>query len=206
MSELTIEYFGHSCFKLICHHKSLVFDPYRDNSVPGLSLPPGITADAVYCSHEHDDHAGREMIEASGKDPFPVTFIKVPHDDANGTKRGMNDITKVTIDEVTVTHMGDIGRLPTAHEYEELKDTDILLIPVGGHFTIDAEQAEEIIETIKPSLTILMHYREGERGYGVTADLRDVAKVIAFDKHEENTISFPLDDIPEGIITLEPIQ
>lgn len=205
---ITITYYGHSCFKVENENHSVVFDPYEDGSVPGLKLPSGIHADVVYCSHAHADHDASSLItKTSDRDPFPVHKITVPHDDANGTKRGLTDITFVTIDHVTIAHLGDIGRMPTKEEYEQLGKADVLMIPCGGYFTIDAKQAEEILTHVHAKLNILMHYREGSRGYDVLSDIKDIQKVIPELKHlNESSVSFDENHIPEETITLEPIQ
>ena len=180
MKEIRITGYGHACFGIQCGGKSILFDPYKTGSVPGLDLPDGRTADRVYCSHEHGDHNARELVRETspGCDPFPIRFLTVPHDDADGAKRGMNRISIADVNGTVVVHMGDIGRLPTEQEYEELKQADVLMIPVGGYYTIDAVQAKEIIDTVDAGLTILMHYRCGDMGYDVLQELSDIQKII----------------------------
>ena len=85
----------------------------------------------------------------------------------------MNRITVLNIHGIRLAHLGDIGRLPTKEEYEELK-VDILLIPCGGHYTINSLEAKEIIDTVNAGLTILMHYRNGNQGYDVLEDIHDI--------------------------------
>lgn len=205
---ITITYYGHSCFKAENEKHAVVFDPYEDGSVPGLKLPDHITADAVYCSHGHADHDAADLIEkTSDHDPFPVDKITVPHDDANGSKRGLTDITFITIDHVTIAHMGDIGRLPTEKEYEKLREADVIMIPCGGYFTIDSGQAEEILKHVHAKLNILMHYRDGNKGYDVLSDIQDIHKDIPELKRlNESSISFDKNHIPEETITLKPVQ
>lgn len=208
MSQIRIDYYGHSCFRVSYEGKSAVFDPYKVGSVPGIDLPEGIEADRVYCSHEHGDHNAKELIQETGNsDPFEVSFLTVPHDDAGGSLRGMNRITMIKAGQCTVCHMGDIGRMPTEDEYAALKQSDIVMIPVGGHYTIDAVQAKKIIDEIKPALTILMHFRKGKIGYDVIADLDTVLQ--SFKETEvlpQGSICFDEADIPHKVITLEPIQ
>ena len=85
----------------------------------------------------------------------------------------MNRMTVVNIHGIRLAHLGDIGRLPTKEEYEKL-NVDILLIPCGGYYTINALEAKEIIETVNAGLTILMHYRNGKQGYDVLEDIHDI--------------------------------
>lgn len=208
MSEIRITYYGHSCFKVNAQDYSVVFDPYQNESVPGLKLPDGIKADAVFCSHGHADHNAENLIHLTGrKIPFEVSRLSVPHDDANGSKRGMTDITFLQLGNVVLAHLGDIGREPTEEEYQKLSRADILMIPVGGYFTIDAVMAEKIMKKVTARLNILMHYRKGDRGYDVLADIRDISQQIPELKELSDTsISFDEDHVPEETITLEPVQ
>lgn len=208
MSEISIVYYGHSCFKVVYQNHSIVFDPYEDGSVPGLKLPDDIQADAVSCSHQHQDHNAQHLIHLSGRGlPFDGKKITVPHDEAGGTKRGMTDITFVKLGHAMLAHLGDIGREPTEEEYEELKKADIVMIPVGGYFTIDARQAQTILQNLPAKLRILMHYRKENRGYEVLEDLSEIHHEIP-ELHELNDtcITFDEDNIPEETITLEPVQ
>ncbi|MBR3356935.1 MAG: MBL fold metallo-hydrolase [Solobacterium sp.] len=180
MKEIRITCWGHACFGVSCGGKSILFDPYQSGSVPGVELPADLTYDRVYCSHGHGDHNARERVKETSpdSDPFPIRFLTVPHDDANGAKRGMNRISIAEVGGAAVVHMGDIGRLPTEKEYEELCKADILMIPAGGFYTIDAVQAKEIIDTVKPDLAIIMHYRLGDMGYDVLQELPEIQKTI----------------------------
>jgi L-ascorbate metabolism protein UlaG (beta-lactamase superfamily) len=209
MTAVTITSFGHSCFRISAGNASAVLDPYDRDSVPGINLPEGIEASAVYCSHGHGDHNAAHLIKetAHGSDPFRAQFLTVPHDEAGGTLRGMNRITILKAGEAVIVHMGDIGRLPTEDEYEQLSKADVLLIPCGGHYTIDARQAAEIVRRIGPKLTILMHFRKGNRGYGVIADIETVKESFPELKClDESSLTFEDTEIPQGVITLEPEQ
>lgn len=208
MSEIHIAYYGHSCFKVSYQSHSIVFDPYEDGSVPGLKLPDKIEADAVSCSHQHADHNAEHLIHLTGRGlPFDGKKIPVPHDDANGAKRGMSDITFVKLGHAVLAHLGDIGRMPTVEEYEELKKADIIMIPVGGYFTIDAKQSAVILHKLPAKLRILMHFRKGNRGYEVLEDLADIHREIPeLQELKDTGISFDEDAVPEETVTLEPIQ
>ena len=173
---MKITYYGHSCFLVEENNSRILFDPYEDESVPGLTLSKDISVDAVYCSHEHADHNAAHLVHTENKDPFPKEFIVVPHDHHDGKKRGMNRMTIVNIHGIRLAHLGDIGRLPTKEEYEKL-NVDILLIPSGGYYTINALEAKEIIDTIDAGLTILMHYRNEKQGYDVLEEIHDIMQI-----------------------------
>lgn len=209
MSKATITYYGHSCFKVEAEGSSIVFDPYENGSVPGIKLPRGIKADVVSCSHQHGDHNAAHLINDSGKKlNFEVSKITVPHDHHNGAHRGLSNITFVHLPELTIVHLGDLGRLPTEDEYKELAKADVVLLPCAGYFTITSKEAAEIIKQLKkPSLKILMHYREGKRGYDVQESIDDIAKDIhGIKRLDKSVITVDSNNIEDEIITLEPEQ
>lgn len=209
MSTATITYYGHSCFKIEAMGSSIVFDPYADGSVPGIQLPRGIEADAVSCSHDHADHNAAQLVKTTGKElQFKVSTLTVPHDHHNGTHRGLSKITFLHIPELLIVHLGDLGRLPTNEEYKQLAAADVVLLPCAGYFTISSKEAAEIIRHLKhPCLKVLMHFREGGRGYGVQEDIADVAKNISGIKRlKTSLLKVESGKIPDEIVTLEPIQ
>ena len=207
MSEIEIAYYGHSCFKVCYRGNSILFDPYEDDSVPGLKLPEGMTADAVYCSHDHADHNAEHLIHTSGINPFPLFRASVPHDDQGGRMRGFCDMTFLKVGTVTVVHMGDIGREPNEEEYEALQRADVLMIPVGGYYTIDSTMASKIIDRIGAKLNILMHFRKGAYGYDVLDTIDHVKESFPDLKQMPmERIVFDEMHVPDEIITLEPIQ
>ena len=209
MTKATITYYGHSCFKVEALGSSIVFDPYENGSVPGTKLPRGIKADAVSCSHQHGDHNAAHLIETTGKPlAFEVTKITVPHDHHNGAHRGLSDITFLHIGDLTIVHLGDLGRLPTTEEYAELAKADVVLIPCAGYFTITSKEAADVISHLKhPCLKVLMHFREGHRGYPVQETIDEVAADVAFiHRLAASQIEVASSAVPDEIITLEPIQ
>lgn len=169
---MKITWYGHSCFMLETAEGSVVFDPYSDGCVPGYDKLR-LQADMVLCSHEHKDHNCRNAVKLSGKTTeLKVEEIPSFHDDEGGTKRGQNTIHIVTAEGLRAVHMGDIGCIPDDAVIGKLAGADILMIPVGGFYTIDTEQALSIIKLINPRVTIPMHYRDEKHGYDVlsTAD------------------------------------
>lgn len=164
---MKITWIGHSCVKVEKDGYSVVIDPYEDGSVPGL-LPVKEQASAVLCSHEHGDHNHREgvkLVESLAK-PLQISMIDTYHDDAKGAMRGPNKIHILTDGTERIAHLGDLGCMLDESQVEMLKNVDVLLIPVGGYYTIDAKQACELCEKIAPKLIIPMHYRDDELGFG----------------------------------------
>ena len=162
---MKIEYLGHACFLI---DGNLVIDPYKDGSVPGLSLLR-VSAAKVICSHGHADHSGVECVELVGSPAdCKLEIREVPsfHDDQGGALRGPNTIFVITSpDGEKLVHLGDLGHFPNEEQLAAISDADYLLIPVGGHFTIDAEMAVRICEAARPKCIIPMHYRTLNSGY-----------------------------------------
>jgi L-ascorbate metabolism protein UlaG (beta-lactamase superfamily) len=162
-----VQWLGHSSFRLEeSTGTAVVTDPYH--SYVGYSMPP-VSADAVTISHHHRDHnylpavsGAVEVIDQLGA--FEVKGIHIHstksyHDNEKGKKRGLNLVFHFRIDGVEVCHMGDIGEDCNVFMVETIMPVNILLIPVGGQFTLDAKEAKEYIDRIMPDIVIPMHYR-----------------------------------------------
>lgn len=163
---MRIQYFGHSCFALTSWAgTTVVTDPYEGI---GFSLPHGITADAVAVTHGHHDHCN---VKAIGGSPavfssaghFSVGDIEIFaeehfHDDVRGAKRGKTLVFRFFIDGWNICHLGDLGE-PYSKEIGANLSPDVLLIPVGGTYTIDARQAKEYCDNLSPRVVIPMHYK-----------------------------------------------
>ena len=172
---MKIEWLGHSCFKI---NDSLIIDPYKDGSVPGYPLLRA-KADKVICSHEHADHAGRECVELSGSNcALDIQEIASWHDDQQGALRGRNTIFVISDSSERLVHLGDLGHFPTDEQLASIRDADYLLIPVGGHYTIDGEMAAKICASANPKQIIPMHFRWGEHGYAEISTLDDFLEAI----------------------------
>ena len=169
---MNITWLGHSCFMLEADGFRALLDPY--NEVPGL---PAIEAEAnaVYCSHDHFDHAYTEKVRlTSGKEnPFSVTEIQTFHDDQGGTLRGNNVIRKFTAGGVSVAHFGDLGHPLSPAQLKALGPCDAVLIPVGGFYTIDAPTAKAVAEAVGAPVVVPMHYRNGPVGFDVLGTVED---------------------------------
>ncbi|MDO4983098.1 MAG: MBL fold metallo-hydrolase [Eubacteriales bacterium] len=169
---MKLTWYGHSCFGLYSADGSVIFDPYSPASVPGISLPE-LTADAVICSHFHGDHGYEQGVKLTGEKPrFSVTRLDTFHDGVRGALRGKNTVSAVDAEKMRIVHMGDIGHMLSSKQLEKLGSVDVLMIPVGGHYTVDARTAREIVDALKPRIVIPMHYRGEGFGYDVisTAD------------------------------------
>lgn len=175
---MKIVWHGHSCFE-IRDGITVVTDPHDGKSI-GIK-PPVVKADVVLVSHDHFDHNCIRIVKG---DPQIVTDCEetaigelrirgVPtfHDKENGSKRGKNTIFCFEMDGIKFCHCGDLGHLLTEKQAEAIGRVDVLFIPVGGVFTIDSHDAKCVIETIKPSVVIPMHYHVG--GLSISVDSID---------------------------------
>lgn len=174
---MTLTWYGHSCFLLDSAEGSAVFDPYSPGSVPGLTMPP-LRADAVICSHGHSDHSFAAGVTLSGKTAgFKLRRFETWHDDARGAKRGANTMTLLEAEGLRVLHMGDLGHMLGAETLAEIGRVDVLLIPVGGFYTIDAAQAAELAGKIASKICVPMHYRGDGFGYDVTGTVDEFLRL-----------------------------
>lgn len=164
---MKIEYLGHSCFKLTeSTGTSVVCDPYSGEI--GYTMPK-VSADAVTVSHGHYDHNATANVGGnpqiiSGEnvhdlDGVAIDAIKSFHDECRGRKRGENTIFKFRMDGIDVCHLGDLGEACTPELIETILPVNVLMIPVGGTYTIDAETAKEYVDRIMPDIVLPMHYR-----------------------------------------------
>lgn len=182
---MKITWIGHSCFRVETKGWSVVLDPYADGSVPGYR-PVREKANQVLCSHEHGDHNARGCVTLvppeEGAVPLQVTRLETYHDDVRGAKRGPNTIHLLSDGACRIAHLGDLGCEPEPAQKEVLTGLDLLMIPVGGFFTIDAAQAAGLVRELRPKCVIPMHYRSAEGGYDV------IGTVDAFLSQMDNAV------------------
>ncbi|MBB5182998.1 MBL fold metallo-hydrolase [Catenisphaera adipataccumulans] len=163
---IQIKWLGHSCFQVIRDDFIIVFDPYKDGSVPGY--PPLRTeADLVLCSHEHADHSGRECVKKrqGHPDPWQIAYIDSFHDENHGRQRGTNRIYILSDGTKKIVHMGDIGCPLMPEQEAKLKNADVMMMPVGGFYTLEPARIKHIADRLQPRVLIPMHYRHGPYGY-----------------------------------------
>jgi L-ascorbate metabolism protein UlaG (beta-lactamase superfamily) len=164
---LQIRWHGHACFELT-NDLTIVTDPHDGKSI-GLP-PPSVAGDIILVSHDHFDHNSVKSVEKEGAkivaDDRKRTVSNVQingfmsyHDESNGEKRGKNIIYKFIYDGITFCHLGDLGHELDETTVGQIGDIDILFIPIGGTYTIDSKQAWNVVNMIKPKITIPMHYK-----------------------------------------------
>lgn len=171
----TLTWYGHACFQLdLGPGGSVIFDPYAPGSVPGAELPEGLRADQVLCSHSHGDHNAADRVTLTGREPdYALRFLDTYHDGEMGAKRGPNRISLVEYGGFRAAHLGDLGCPLTEEQIEALRGADLLLLPVGGFFTIGPEEAKALLDAVQPRVAVPMHYRRGEMGFPVLHTLEE---------------------------------
>jgi L-ascorbate metabolism protein UlaG (beta-lactamase superfamily) len=167
-----ITYYGHSSFLLEAADGSrVIIDPYRHDAFNGALRYGAITdtADAVVATHEHDDHGAVDTIPGHPRTfvhpssatvgSWSITGIDVAHDNEGGRTRGKNTVIVLDDGDVRVVHLGDLGHTFDARTVAAIGRTDVLLVPVGGFFTIDHAQAAEVVDSLDARVVIPMHYK-----------------------------------------------
>lgn len=169
-----MKWLGHAAFGLVSQGGvRILTDPF-DNSVPYPHI--ALECDVVTVSHEHFDHNGVEGLKGSprvlravvGKEATPldetvgdVRFRVVPslHDDKGGSLRGPNGIFVMEMPDMTVVHLGDLGHPLDEKTVSAIGKCDVLLVPVGGHYTIDGKTAAQVVRSLRPKVAIAMHFK-----------------------------------------------
>ncbi len=186
---------GHACFLFKGKDISFVVDPYQDNSVPNLRLPR-VSANYVFSSHEHADHNATNLVKCTPiNKEIKYEVIVVPHDHHNGSRRGLNKMHIFYIDDLKIIHSGDLGCIPSKDVLEKMKDTDVLLAPINGHFTASSQEIAEILKIVKPRLVIPMHYHKADKNSGYPDGGQiDIFKRLVPNYLEVNEYQVVLDD------------
>jgi len=213
---MKIKFLGHATFLITSEAGiKIITDPYE----PDADLTYGEikeSADIVTVSHYHHDHGNvaavkgnPEVVSRTGKMTAKgVEFkgIASYHDEAGGSLRGDNIIFCFELDGIRVCHLGDLGHRLDDKQLKEIGGVDILLIPVGGFYTIDAKAATEVCNQLKPRVIIPMHYKT-EKGlpkiFGVDRFLSGKANVSRLDTSE---VEFKAGELPAAsqIVVLKP--
>jgi len=211
---MKVKWLGHASFLIVSESGTrIITDPY----IPGGDLHYGEikeSADIVTVSHDHFDHnnvaavQGNPEVVKGTTEAKSIKFKGIPvyHDDAQGKERGSNTIFCFDIDGVNVCHLGDLGHVLNDKEGAELGKVDILLIPVGGLYTIDAGAASQVCSQIKPGVIIPMHFKNERCAFpiaGVEEFLQGKDNVSRLDGSE---VEFKAGELPGNtkIMVLKP--
>ena len=165
---MILKYYGHAFFTLSLENGTdIAFDPYGDF----YDFPKrNVKADVCLVSHHQHDHEGLSCLQPGATvidqpgvhmpaDGVVVRGIAAWHDEVQGAKRGSNTIFVVDAEGLRIAHAGDLGHLPDVRQIKQLSNVDVLLLPVGGYYTIDPKEALEVCRMLQPRVVVPMHYR-----------------------------------------------
>jgi L-ascorbate metabolism protein UlaG (beta-lactamase superfamily) len=175
--KVTFKWFGQACFLIETSQKTqIITDPME----MGLyKIPEDISPDIVTVSHEHSDHNQVDVVSGSptvlrglasgGKDfasiqekikDVTIYTVSSYHDESQGQERGKNAIFVFQFDGLKVVHLGDLGHVLSAEQVEKIGDVDVVMIPVGGTYTIFGETADKVISQLNPKMIVFpMHFK-----------------------------------------------
>jgi len=180
---------GHASFRIKGKTASVVTDPYDEKAG---KFPKDVQSELVTVSHDHPDHnqagkVGGSPFVISGPGEYEVkgvSVIGVPtwHDDQGGAARGRNTVYVVEVDGLRLAHLGDLGHKLTESDLGLMGPIDIVFVPVGGEYTIDAKVAAEVVKQVDPWVVVPMHYQQpglDPAVFGKLAGVEDFLKEMA---------------------------
>lgn len=207
---VVVEWLGHSCFLVTGTQARVVVDPFETG--PHFTYPPVTAlADLVLITHEHFDHNNAGAVTGSPviirgpgewKSPVPVKGLAASH----GPKRGTTAVYIFRVDDLDFCHLGDLGEIPSAKLVKEIGSVDVLMIPVGGTYTIDHSGADQVLKLLNPKIALPMHYKTEFVGLSldpVSKFTRDKTNVRL---ESSNLISVDKSSLPKSttIVVLAP--
>jgi L-ascorbate metabolism protein UlaG (beta-lactamase superfamily) len=169
---MKIKWYGHAAFKITTDGGvRVIIDPYQPGAFGGALSYGKITeeTDIVLTSHDHDDHNYTKDIKGAfehfnkegvyKEKGLTIEAFPCFHDPSEGKERGNNLVFIIEVDGMRLAHMGDLGHTLTQETVKKMGRVDIVLLPVGGFYTIDSDEAGMVMNDIKPKVTIPMHYK-----------------------------------------------
>lgn len=212
---MRLTYFGHSSFLVeTADGTRVILDPYRHGAFNGAVgyAPIDEKAEVVVASHEHDDHGACDTIpgdpvvlvhptsETIGS--LTITGVDVSHDESGGSERGKNTIAVLDDGDVRLIHLGDLGHTLDAATVEALGRVDILLVPVGGFFTIDHQQAAEVVGSLSPRIVIPMHYKTTAVDFPISPIDPFLATQANVERKDGSVLEVTADTLPKEPVTM----
>jgi L-ascorbate metabolism protein UlaG (beta-lactamase superfamily) len=213
---MKVKWLGHASFLITSDSDvKIITDPYPQGS--GLSyIPINIPADIVTMSHSHYDHNNAssvpgkpELVTGTGlKTVKGISFngIATHHDQSQGKERGTNTVYCFTVDGIKLCHLGDLGHRLSQEQMAAIGSVDILLIPIGGVFTIDAKMAGTVVDDLKPKVAMPMHYKTAKCDWPLNTIDDFVADRKNVRKSNVSEMEFKAGELPQNteIVVLQP--
>lgn len=206
---MRLKWLGHSCFELTTNtNQTIVFDPF--NEAVGYPMPR-LNANIVLISHAHPDHSNLSIVQGNYSlirricdytdENIHIYGVHSYHDNANGSLKGENNIFIVEADGYRICHLGDLGHTLSQEQVQKIGKLDYLMIPIGGNYTIAADDACTVIQSLNPTVVIPEHYRndacqlnlDGVELFLTKVQNRDILQA-------ENEIILQKSDIPQVLV------
>jgi len=215
---MVIRWLGHATFLVeTSSGTKIVTDPYEPGAFGAINHAPiNVSADIVTVSHEHSDHNNVAGVPGSpvavrGAGDHTVKDVKFHgvatfHDTSQGSARGANTVFVMEADGLRVCHLGDLGHVLDDAAVRDIGAVDVLLIPVGGTFTLAAAEASRTVENLNPKLVIPMHFQTARCNLPITTVDGFVAGKSNVDRKGTSEITVDTGSLPEttSIVVLEP--
>jgi len=212
---MRLTYYGHSSFLVeTADGTRVILDPYRHGAFNGTVryAPIDEPADAVVASHTHDDHGAvdtipgdplvfvRPVSETVG--PLQITGVEVAHDDTGGSERGGNTVVLLDDGDVRLVHLGDLGHTLDAATVQAIGRVDVLLVPVGGFYTVDHNQAAEVVEALAPRIVVPMHFKTDRADFPIAPVDAFLATQEAVERRDGPTLEVTSSTLPAERVTI----
>ncbi len=202
---MVITWYGQACFKIQSGDLVIAIDPF-DKEI-GFT-PPRFRADVVMVTHTHHDHSNAESIAGepfaiAGPGEYEVKGVNIMgietyHDTSRGRERGLNTIYMIEVEGIRILHMGDFGEEKMREEtLEAVGDVDILMIPVGGVYTIEGDTAARISRQVESALVIPMHYKIPGLKVPLQGPEQFLKEMGVKDAESQEKLTIKKKDIPE---------
>ena len=201
---MKLKWFGHSCFLITSDNGTRILTDPFDEQV-GYPLP-NTEADVVTVSHNHFDHDNVGIVKGNFKyikdtgnfeqGNIEIRGVSTFHDELGGSKRGKNIVFIYSIDGMTICHLGDLGHTLSQEQIKEIGKVEVLLVPIGGVYTIDGDTAIEVIKSINPRVSIPMHYKTEHLLFDL-AEAKEFLEKMDGKKYSGNEITITADSISE---------
>jgi L-ascorbate metabolism protein UlaG (beta-lactamase superfamily) len=214
---MKVKYIGHACFLLTAGDgKRILTDPYEPGSYDGAVKYRSIDEDAdiVLVSHGHPDHSytagvpgSPVIVDQAGEttvDGIRIHGIPTWHDTSQGAERGSNIIFKVQTDDMAVCHLGDLGHTLDEETARKIGQVDVLLLPVGGFFTVGTSEADALIAALDPRLVIPMHFKTAGADFPIAPVDDFLEGRGGVTRAGSPEIELTAGSIPAGVLVLEP--
>lgn len=212
---MKLTYYGHSSFLLeAADGTRVIVDPYWSGAYGGALRYRAIdeAADVVVASHAHDDHGATDTIPgqplvlvhptSAQVGRWRITGVDACHDCEGGASRGKNTIIVLEDGDLRLVHLGDLGHLLDEATVKAIGPVDILLVPVGGHFTIDHTQAAAVVDSLSPRIVIPMHYKTSKVDFPIGPVEPFLATQAQVRKETQATIELSRPSLPAERTTI----